>query len=535
MPRALVIPGPGDAPRLARLDRRIVRAAALPGGGFGAPCCCGTPNPPGPCACAVQPWPPCGGVRNFEEYVRRWIGGNFVVAHSRQVDCYYNGQQLTYNGVIQTSGWQQGGNTCEGLIECNGTGVSPSCRFRRWLNGLLVEDFVRSQTQTPPRCWAGFGLTDNITQCLDGFGGLPTFGNVAHLNGEIEASCHVFRVSLVYANPGPPVPFGWSVQGDIIASSPNSPCDDGCWACCLPHGYCRSLTAPQCAAAGGTHYVGIKCGQPGIPCSDPRGACCRPLALGGGCVYVTEAACNGLSGTYLGDGFPCASAGCVPAQGACCRPDGTCALLTPAGCAAINGLYAGDGSTCATIGRCPAAATGACCFEGACTSQTLAACTGLGGEWAGPNTVCGPNACPVGACCFADGSCALRTGLACAAAGGFYLGDFSLCGATPCLGACCVGSTCSVVTAAACAGAGGVWHGPGSVCAVTPEAGPDVPVVSCSGAAGQSALRVEPMRRPSARVYPYGPITLVAPAPQTSGRRPGRGCGSCGQSIGELQ
>lgn len=95
------------------------------------------------------------------------------------------------------------------------------------------------------------------------------------------------------------------------------------------------------------------------------GACC----VGVNCSDVTGGVgeCDGLGGTYLGDGTACASSVC---GGACCLENGTCtAAVDGTDCIdnVAGGLfYWGDGVLCADVigaGACPAFTPGECVYQ----------------------------------------------------------------------------------------------------------------------------------------------------------------------------
>ncbi|MDM7914196.1 MAG: choice-of-anchor L domain-containing protein [Candidatus Eisenbacteria bacterium] len=192
-------------------------------------------------------------------------------------------------------------------------------------------------------------------------------------------------------------------------------------ACCLPLGECVTLTAPDCAANGGT-YEGDY--QPCVPnlCGSGFGACCFADQS---CEVEDPDSCAGNGGSYEGDGIPCSPNPCGAATGACCYGDALCELTDPFHCL---GQYMGDWTVCD-----PALCidlTGACCADAAvCELQTLAHC---GDVFLGVGTVCEPNPCEaiVGACCHDNGFCQITLEVDC---GDTYMGDRTVCDPNPCI------------------------------------------------------------------------------------------------------
>ena len=79
------------------------------------------------------------------------------------------------------------------------------------------------------------------------------------------------------------------------------------------------------------------------------GACCLPGDI---CQVLSEIDCQGMSGTYLGNGSDCNGDPCAPPTGACCFDDASCQILSEADCATAGGMYQGDAATCIP-GLCP--------------------------------------------------------------------------------------------------------------------------------------------------------------------------------------
>jgi hypothetical protein len=93
---------------------------------------------------------------------------------------------------------------------------------------------------------------------------------------------------------------------------------------------------------------------------DPKGACCN----GSACTQQTQAACAPPA-RYLGDDVPCVPESCVP-RGACCVTVLGCQDdVTQADCDGDSGTYAGDGTTCIPN----------LCDAGACCPVDCTACT----------------------------------------------------------------------------------------------------------------------------------------------------------------
>jgi hypothetical protein len=163
------------------------------------------------------------------------------------------------------------------------------------------------------------------------------------------------------------------------------------------------------------------------------------------------------------------SLNCQAGVGACCLANGTCNLTTPQDCQGLGGTYKGDGTNCQTD-TCPAP-TGACCFtNNFCLTLKEIDCAGAGGSWLGGGTQCNNNQCPSGACCLPDGSCVTATQSQCAAQNGIFRGVGSACATANCpqpTGACCLpNGFCLELTSGDCAGIpGGQWQGAFTTCA----------------------------------------------------------------------
>ncbi len=109
----------------------------------------------------------------------------------------------------------------------------------------------------------------------------------------------------------------------------------------------------------------------------------------------------------------------LPAEVACCFPDGTCLFIVEGDCIEQGGASQGPGSSC-DPNPCPQLE--ACCFQDwRCEMMLPADCTQAGGVAQGPGTNCDPNLCFVGdgeACCFEDGHCEWILAGDCVALGG---------------------------------------------------------------------------------------------------------------------
>lgn len=118
------------------------------------------------------------------------------------------------------------------------------------------------------------------------------------------------------------------------------------------------------------------------------GACCN----GDSCSIQPQAACEGSSGTYQGDGSTCSPSPCTAQPtGACCNPsNGLCSITPETGC---SEGFQGIGSLCSPS-PCPPPPTGGCCISGVCSVNTVIGCNIAGGVFLGDGFQCGPFACP---------------------------------------------------------------------------------------------------------------------------------------------
>jgi hypothetical protein len=181
----------------------------------------------------------------------------------------------------------------------------------------------------------------------------------------------------------------WFVDDVCIGQLADCPLPPPTGACCLSDGSCQTMTAADCAAAGGTYQGDTTLCSPD-PCPDPTGACCMS---DGSCLTATAAECAGAGGTYQGDNTSCVPDPCPDPMGACCMSDGSCQSMTAANCAGAGGTYLGDDTSCVPD-PCPDP-TGACCMsDGSCLTATAAECAGAGGTYLGDDTGCAPNPCP---------------------------------------------------------------------------------------------------------------------------------------------
>lgn len=189
--------------------------------------------------------------------------------------------------------------------------------------------------------------------------------------------------NVLYAIPGGWTNFCIYLAGDLVIRAVVD-CGEPSGACCLPDGSCETMTASECADAGGSYEGdGVDCSS--VSCPQPEGACCFEAT--GGCLDLTEDDCNTANGIWAGAGTDCATYVCFPV-GACCLTDGTCVDdVGPADCSALGGEFQGDGTDCATV-ECPDP-VGACCFSnGGCLVMTEANCAIAAGAWAGAGTDC---------------------------------------------------------------------------------------------------------------------------------------------------
>jgi hypothetical protein len=134
-----------------------------------------------------------------------------------------------------------------------------------------------------------------------------------------------------------------------------------------PLGDCAPLPTGDCTV--NVEDVLAVIGGFGADCTpvDPTGGCCMS---NGDCSTYTEAACNSMGGSYLGDDSDCST--CI--NGACCYGDGTCAEVNDTDC---TGTFVGG--SCADAGCEPV--SGACCVDGSTCIDDLdeASCTAFGG------------------------------------------------------------------------------------------------------------------------------------------------------------
>ena len=99
---------------------------------------------------------------------------------------------------------------------------------------------------------------------------------------------------------------------------------------------------------------------------DPTGGCCMD---NGDCDTYTEAACEGMGGSYLGDDSDCSS--CI--HGACCYNDGSCMETLDSNC---DGTFVGG--SCADAG-CQAVEEVCCVSSTECLEVDQATCDAFGG------------------------------------------------------------------------------------------------------------------------------------------------------------
>ncbi len=96
------------------------------------------------------------------------------------------------------------------------------------------------------------------------------------------------------------------------------------------------------------------------------------------------------------------SAVSLPAQGACCLPDGSCTVALIGACP-VGSTQQAAGTTCSP-NLCPAPSIGACCNNatGACLVVDQSVCTTLGANYRGNGTTCSVGQCTATPVCRAD-------------------------------------------------------------------------------------------------------------------------------------
>lgn len=147
----------------------------------------------------------------------------------------------------------------------------------------------------------------------------------------------------------------------------------------------------------------------------PTGSCC---IAGQPCSVQSQAQCQLLCGTYLGNNTNCSTTPC--ANEACCLPLGGCVDVVAAACASLNGVAQGPGTNCGTS-NCPPA--GKCCLaNGACSVGLESTCNAPGSSWTAGADCSTP--CELGACCQVDSSCTVTTAAGCS---GCYSGNGTTC------------------------------------------------------------------------------------------------------------
>ncbi|MGD2111694.1 MAG: IPTL-CTERM sorting domain-containing protein [Phycisphaerae bacterium] len=168
------------------------------------------------------------------------------------------------------------------------------------------------------------------------------------------------------------ITFGWldpcllGVSGDFVIRTIVE-CGEVPGACCEIGGDCADgVNETDCTSAGGVfHGEGTDCAD--VTCEE---ACCF---LPTGCLDLTVPDCDVASGFNQGPGTTCATAVCFP-TGACCDRDGTCADgVLDSECEGLGGTFQGDGTLCSEL-TCPQP-DGACCLSnGNCLVLTEADC-----------------------------------------------------------------------------------------------------------------------------------------------------------------
>ncbi len=195
--------------------------------------------------------------------------------------------------------------------------------------------------------------------------------------------------------------------------------------CCLPSGFCKTMTEAQCADGLGL-YLGDEVSCQGVNCAALFGACC----FGDKCLFpAPQASCLADGGVWLGSGVTCSGNPCTDPTGACCiESTGACDQFTEEICGIVDGVWQGPGVQCADITCFPA---GACCLpDGGCEENVSPeSCADLGGAFQGDGTSCASTSCPQpeGACCLANGNCVVFTETSCNNVGGTWAGPATDC------------------------------------------------------------------------------------------------------------
>lgn len=312
----------------------------------------------------------------------------------------------------------------------------------------------------------GYGIVQHNNQTGNGCGGsadIPTASNAFPTTDVSGLSTNTQNwIFGINCGPGSCVtggsPSNWNRFIDMLCPFPPL-------ICCIPSGdwVMRATYTP-------------------FECVLPTGACCFGDET---CQVLTNPACSGAGGSYVGDDVACVPTLCDLPTGICCLPIGDCEERTQVACEADSGFYAGDDTVCTLPNICPQP-EGACCFTPtACLSLSLADCDLAAGTWQGPLTECvpGSGACPLGACCLPDGNCVGPISSDdCANQSGTYQGDTTPCSQVTCPqpnGACCLATGgCLLLTAADCSVIpNATWAGPLTIC-------PDDCVPPCPGATG---------------------------------------------------
>ncbi len=376
--------------------------------------------------------------------------------------------------------------TCQELPQanCSGTyfGEGSLCADQTGAcvdaNGCSIETQV--DCEGGGNQFQGCGTTCPTGACCDGSGGC-----------QIQSPAECLAAGSRYWGDGSsctPFPCWGSCcdtdSGDCVTDLAEALCD-GTWsatnsctpnlctgACCGRFQDCSETTPIGCD--GVSLGVGTTC-PPGGLCSLPEGACCSEPAPGfADCEFLTEAACTGIYGTWLGDQTAC---GPDPLTGPCALPTGACCVtqgsgdifcvddevlseVTERACENNNvfggtGVYQGDDTTC-TSDPCPLP-DGACCGGSGgmdCSMQSYPDCPGF---WFGGNSTCSPiNPClaPEGVCCFGGDGMILRED-PCVESGGIWQEgtDESVCERACCLDG---GQSCQVLSGVECSQLGGV-------------------------------------------------------------------------------
>jgi len=137
--------------------------------------------------------------------------------------------------------------------------------------------------------------------------------------------------------------------------------------------------------------------------ADPTGACC----VGETCNDVTEFQCQGLEGTFLGNGSVCSPTSCTQ-TGVCCISEVCFDNYTQSDCVNEGGTYLGNKIECSSSPCGSMEEVGGCCVDDNCSQQTATECSTLGGIFLGVNVPCETDSCLFTSACCKNNECADR-------------------------------------------------------------------------------------------------------------------------------